>query len=472
MSLQNFRSSLDSIWQRYWGLAALAVWAAIYLFLPMISFQTSGIDEGSARGLLLNWAVADRVINPIVILGMPDFRALLFAPLAIYWPGSMVAAKVFVLLVYAAGVAGVYRWARQRFNDETAMLSAGLLLIAPLALTQIEALGAGPFLLAGMTILWRVETAYAQSTRAVGGLYYFRLLLIAIVTTLHPAGLGYPLALIWHWSRNPTGNAKQRTQVIGGIVITLFVVGVLRAGWVDLPWFKNPVATLSTLLSQPGLDESAEWPLGVLPLVIFAGLVVAFRRQWLRDTAGLGWLLGIVIGALAADDAWGLVTLAMLLTYGIAGLLQLQQRFSFANFAGQRGVLLLFVFVLSVLFMRDDKVLVDLHRANVIGARDRLLHLLSAEVENQLTRVTTASQWPGQTMLTCRCEVLPLPPIGANSAEFEKSIKGLRYVVFNPGDDKQHALAQRIAELNGLLKTVAMEEGAVLLEVLPETPPK
>ncbi|MDH4273673.1 MAG: hypothetical protein OEW08_01400 [Gammaproteobacteria bacterium] len=468
MQISNIRTTLENFYQQYWGWIALALWVGIFSFLPVVSYDTNGIDEGAARALLLNWAIADRVINPIVILGMPDFRALLFAPLSIYWPGSMIAAKVFALITFAAGIAWTYRWARARLGDEAAMLGLGLMLFAPLTLTQVNGLGNGPFLLAGMALLWRIEEAYAKSTRVVGGLFYFRLLVIGITVTLHPAALGYPLALLWHWRSNPTGDAKQRTQVIGGILITLLVVGVLRAGWIDLAWWSNPVASLSTLIDQPALDDTPEWPLGIIPLIALAGTLAAHWRSWPKDNAGLGWLLAIVIGACSADGAWGLLVLGFILTYGLAGLLNLHTRLRQFSFVGQRGLVLVLLFAMSLVYMRDDKILYDLNSANVMASRDRLLRVLSAEVEGNKTRVTTASQWPGQTMLACRCEVLPLPPVGANTADFEKSIRGLRYIIFNPGDPTMLTLKQRIAELNNVVKTVAMEDHSVLLEVAPQ----
>ncbi|MEK6750604.1 MAG: hypothetical protein AABY83_15600, partial [Pseudomonadota bacterium] len=316
MDIAKFRITLDQIRRQYWGWGVLALWAGFYAIMPMLSYDTNGIDEGAARALLLNWSIADHVINPIVILGIPDFRAFLFGPLTIYWPGSMLAAKVFVVLVFAAGIAWCYRWAHARFGEETAMVSMGLMLIAPLSLTQIDSLASGPFVLAGMALLWRIEEAYAKTKNAVGGIYYFRLLVIAGLATLHPAGLGYPLALLWRWFKNPTGDNKQRTQVMGGIIIALIIIGVLRAGWIDLAWGSNPLAALGTLISQPAIDDTPEWPLGIIPLLMLVGVIAGYWRRWLTDTAGLGWLLAIAVGALCADGTWALLALGFILTYG------------------------------------------------------------------------------------------------------------------------------------------------------------
>src|SRR3990172_241812 len=130
---------------RYWGLAVLLLWGGLALWRERST--PYGLDEGAARALLLNWSVAGDVVNPIVIFGVPDFRALIFIPLGIYWPGSLIAAKAFTLLVTFVAAALLYRWSRRSLSQETALVATGLLLIAPLTLAQADALAAGPYLL-------------------------------------------------------------------------------------------------------------------------------------------------------------------------------------------------------------------------------------------------------------------------------------------------------------------------------------
>ena len=91
--------------------------------------------------------MADHVVNPIVVFGLPDLRVLLFAPLGIYWTGSIIAVKVFTSLIAFAASLLLYRWARRTMGEEVALIGTGLLLIAPLTFSQINSVGIGPFLL-------------------------------------------------------------------------------------------------------------------------------------------------------------------------------------------------------------------------------------------------------------------------------------------------------------------------------------
>ena len=154
---------------RYWGIGALIIWGGLAIALNLLRFDPYGIDEAAARALLLTWTVADRVVNPIVTLGAPDFRALLFLPLGAYWSGSFIALKVFMLLMLFAAVTLMYRWSRQHQDAESAMLASGLLLIAPVALMQINAIGSGPFLLLGFGLAAWLDQRYRKVGKQLGG---------------------------------------------------------------------------------------------------------------------------------------------------------------------------------------------------------------------------------------------------------------------------------------------------------------
>ena len=52
-------------------------WGGLALLFHLLRFDPYGIDEPAARALLLNWTVADHVVNPIVVFGLPDLRPLI-----------------------------------------------------------------------------------------------------------------------------------------------------------------------------------------------------------------------------------------------------------------------------------------------------------------------------------------------------------------------------------------------------------
>src|SRR3569832_682049 len=93
MASSTATQSLRQILERNRGLIVLLAWGGALLSLDLLRTTPYGLDEGAARGLLLIWSISDKNNNPIVTLGIPDFRALLFIPLGAYWPGSLIAAK-------------------------------------------------------------------------------------------------------------------------------------------------------------------------------------------------------------------------------------------------------------------------------------------------------------------------------------------------------------------------------------------
>ena len=102
---------------RHIGLAALCALSLVYL--AMFHYNRYGIDEGAARALLLNWAISSQVVSPVAVLGFPDLRALLFAPLNFHWIGDLSAAKVLTMYLTFATALLLYRWAEKSVDDAT-----------------------------------------------------------------------------------------------------------------------------------------------------------------------------------------------------------------------------------------------------------------------------------------------------------------------------------------------------------------
>ena len=266
---------------RYWGAAVLLIWGALAIGFSLLRFDAYGIDESAARALLSNWSVSDRVVNPIVTLGVPDLRALLFLPLGAYWTGSFVAVKVFMLIVLFAATTLLYRWSKQHQDGESALIASGLLLIAPLSLMQINSVGAGPFLLLGFAVGFWLNKKYRTSSKPLGGWYFCQLLLIFILVSIHPAGLAYPLALAWEWRTNPVNTTQQRQFHIGIALTVIFaLLFSYLLGRPALDWLLNPLTTLGAAVmgKTPGDPKPVEWVSGIMP-ALFVCTVIFFQRR-------------------------------------------------------------------------------------------------------------------------------------------------------------------------------------------------
>jgi hypothetical protein len=83
-----------------------------------------------------------------------------------------------------------------------------------------------------------------------------------------------------------------------------------------------------------------------------------------------------------------------------------------------------------------------------------------------------ASQWPGRTMIACRCSTLPLPPATEDQARFAANLRGIGFVIFDPQDPVNRALSQNFAVLGGAAaETVALQAGGVLLRLRTDPVP-
>lgn len=460
-----FSDALQRIPPRYWTLLALLVWGGLALLL--LRYDPYGLDEGGARALLLNWSIVDNVANPIVIFGVPDFRALLFIPLGIYWSGSILATKVFTALMAFIAVALLYRWSCKDAGREVALIASGLLLIAPLMLMQIDAVDTGPYLLLALGLgVWLDET-YRVAPRPLGGKYFFQLLLIAIAVSLHPAGLAYPLALAWVWYQDPLDSRQQRHIYIGATLTVTFVL-LLRGGWPGLEWLSNPLDALASIVLGPRLEDGiniARSTAGLIMAALLLLVVALSRGRLLSDLMGRLLLLALIIGLFAAGPAWALLALVVVVYYGASLVISFNESAGGPGFAGQRGGVLLLLFIVATWFMMLDRDYATLKTSGLLSPEDQLIRVLALEVEDSEETFRTVSQWPARTMIACKCEVLPLPPPAGDGAALLESIAGVDYLVFDSFDPDNEGLAKNIAELGGATETVALLEGGVILRV-------
>jgi hypothetical protein len=453
---------------RYWGVLALLAWGGLILGLSLLRFDAYGIDEGAARSLLINWTVADRVVNPIVTLGAPDFRALLFLPLGAYWPGSFVALKVFMLVVLFAAVTLLYKWSKKHQDGETALIASGLLLIAPLSLMQINAVGAGPFLLLGFGLgLW-LDQRYRKVGKQLGGWFFIQMLLVVTMVTIHPAGLAYPLALAWEWQRNPLNPHQRKQMHIGiGIATVFALLFAYIFGNPAINWGVNPLETLgATAMGRvPGDLTPLQYTSGVVPALIVGAVIFGYRKQILAEMLPRMLVLGGLLGLVAADFGWSLILLALVLYCGMPLLIKLNGSMGIHNFAGQRGLVMLVIFIFATLFMLGDRS----YRSSVINGsldpHDQIIKALATETEPMKENFYTISQWPARTMLALKRPVFPLPPEFKTPQELLKNIGKIDFIVFDPFDPANKHLRQQLSTLTKETETLIQQTGGVIVKV-------
>ncbi|MGA8864512.1 MAG: hypothetical protein WBM09_05775 [Gallionella sp.] len=472
---------ISRIPQKYWAYLALLCWGVMCLLL--LNKTPYGVDEGAAQALLLTWSVVDNVVSSVVTLGFPDFRAVILAPVGFLWTGNLLAAKIFTILVMAATAWSIHAWRRRSGDSEGALLATGLLLISPLVFSQIDTISIAPYLLFAFALGAWTDLKYRESPQAFGGMYFAQMLLCLVSITLHPAGLAYPLALLWRWYKDPL-NKKQQSYFFGGIIITVLMAIVLTLGWSHVTWFTNPVRGLSAALFGPAdskVLEVGRWFSGLGVLVI---LIIVIWKQagnlW-TDFLGQIFLVALTIGILTGDETLGTLALTIGLYWGLPLLLQKQTDLH-GGFWQQRGVALVLIVIISTTFMMTDKAHYINMMAGKLAPSDSLIKdfveniaSLPNDVEHKQNPpadkpVRVASQWPARTMLACRCDTLALPPGAKDEQTLYTMLQGLNYLIFDPRDPANSSLSHNLALMDaGKVETVALQQGGVIVEIKKPT---
>jgi hypothetical protein len=458
--------------ERYWGILVLLVWAACLLAFEVIRLDRYGIDEGAARALILNWAVFDRVLNPLITLGVPDFRALLFIPLGAYWSGNILAAKIYTMLMAFLAVTLLYRWSRRTADAETALIACGLLLIFPLFINQVDSIGAGVYLLLTFAVGAWISGKHDGAPRPLGTWFFIMMIWVLITITIHPVGLAYPLALAWYWHRKTDADLRRKRHLYIGLALVVLVTIAMRGGWQTVEWLLNPFSTLGEswhaltgVTGEPGMFEAS-----LLTLALLA-VVVTDRRFLTTDLLGSTLLFGVVIGLAAADPAWALIAVTLILFRGAWRLI----RFNSMIGAGgglmrNRALVMIAFFLISFSSMISDKVRVQAIKAGEISQIDRLNRVIALEVEDDVDAAEAlriASQWPGRTMIATRIDTFQLPPdTEQTNEEFLASLRGITHLIFDPQDPRNALLVKRVAELTGATQTLDVNDDGVLLQIV------
>jgi hypothetical protein len=469
---------LDRIPKPVWYLLIMCTWGAGVIGFQLVRFSTLNIDEGAAMALLINWSVSDQIINPVTTYGGPDFRALLFVPLGMYWSGSIVAAKVFALMFCFIAGSFLYRWSIEKQDKESALIATGLFLISPVVIYLADTISVAPFLIAVFGAGVYLDKKYRASPHIISSLYFVQMLLVAVAITLHPMGLAYPLALVWQWHKNPKSD-KQKKQVWIGIGITVAVILAMQTGWINIAWKSNPFISLHNAIMGYNLRDpfTDNWAAGLL---LFAPILYLLYRDYddlLQDLMGSILLFGLLVGLVAADNNWAMIAIAFLLYRGMPALIKLNKSLHKISFMGQRGIVFIAMLFFTFLFMQANKGYYQQLAANVATPKDQLILRLAQEAQQKDSAFLAASEWPAQTMLICKRDVLRLPPAQKTGEELHKIIKGITHVMFNHRNPKNHGLAKNMADLGGVTETLDIQQQGVIVKIRnqeepPTSPPE
>src|SRR5690606_19739446 len=145
-------------------------------------------------------------------------------------------------------------------------------------------------------------------------------------------------------------------------------------------------------------------------------------------------LLSLILGLPAANGAWAMLALAMVLYLGVPRLIAFNRGMELSGFIGQRGLVFATVFIASIVFMSVGKAHYHAILQNQLSPVDQLVLAFSVEIEDagKEEATMTMSQWPGKTMLATRRHTLPLPPPFPDHETLLKNIANVDYLLFDP----------------------------------------
>ncbi|HCS12220.1 MAG TPA: hypothetical protein DIW28_00225, partial [Zetaproteobacteria bacterium] len=249
-------SKLQEAFQpRYLGMIGLCLLA--WAFLSMFRYDNYGIEESAALDILLNWSIVHQIASPVAFFGVPDLRAVFFIPLDMYWAGSLIAVKVFTMYILFGTALMMYKWSAEVHSGESSMMATALLLIAPIALMQTDAIGSGVYLLFCFVVIGWLNQMVRDSEKALPSWFFLQLMMAALAISMHPMGLAVPLALGIHWWRNAGDAGKTRRMIASVSFVTIFMLFV-RWGWYGMDdAAANPLSILGdSLLGSPLLHDT------------------------------------------------------------------------------------------------------------------------------------------------------------------------------------------------------------------------
>lgn len=461
--------------EHYMGYLALAAWGALTLFL--LRHAPYGLDGGSAKSILLTWSIADRVASSAVTFGTPDLRTILFLPAGILFTGKVFAVKVLSVLLLILIFRLLYIWKRLTADAETALITCGMLIISPILLSQIDALAPGIYLLSAFTLGAWIDKEYRANPKSFGGWYFAQLFICAFSVSLHPAGLAYPIALLWLWRSEPL-DLKQQKYFLVGISASVLLTLIICMGWNDTQWLQNPIHGLGQVLFPDALTHSKSAALTLSGLFVLATLLFVVVKRFsaiYSDFTGRTLLLSLVLGLFVGDQSWALLALCTILFYGIPMLLPNTKSTSFFK---HRGAALFLIFIGSTFFMLADRSHYEARLHGLLSPQDQLIKVFAGKAESARKaeesddssgaiheRIRVASEWPSRTMIACKCDTLPLPPAAKDPATQLKMMKGITHLILDPKRTENLALAKNLSLLGNIVETSTLQTGGVILHI-------
>lgn len=327
-----------------------------------------------------------------------------------------------------------------------------------------------------MAAYW-VDRAYRSQPRMLGGMFFTQLGLAALLVSLHPVGLVYPALLAWNWYRYPVTPLQQRFFLGGLTFITAFSLWFIW-GWGGVTWFHNPLSSWMPLWHHfMDLDGSEtgwlDWVGGGVIFLLLLWTMLAQRRVLHETLLGRCLWWGTLVSALNGDATFAVLGLTVVLYAGLGGVLSWSA--TRLGFMGQRGWVLIVIFVVSTLSMQGDRDWYEFGRAQTLSLQDQLIATLATTVEQVRhqaekdhapePRLRVASQWPARTMLACRCDTLRLPPVAKDATAQLVMMKGLTHLILSPSLPENVGLVRNLSLLGNEVETSALEPGGVLLVI-------
>jgi len=453
----------------------LLPWAALMGFA--LRTGPYGLTEEGSKALLLAWSIGDQVASAVLTLGAPDIRAIFFLPLGFLWPGQVIAAKLLTLLIMAAAGVSLYSWRARDDQAEAALLATGLLLIAPLTVDSIDSLGAAPFLLAICGAASWLNRMLSRERGTLGGWFFAQMLGCAAAVSLHPAGLAYPVILIFYWLAEPA-DRRERQFALLGIPLVVALVLIMRAGWTGVVWGQNPLPSAAAVFGGRRPEDtlsSAAWLGGAALIALTAAVAFHERKRLMADLTGGTLLLGVLCGAVAADRPWALLMLALLLYGGFPWLLRGCAPLAGRGLLVQRGWLWVLLVLICTAFLRVNKSDFEAGRRNLLSAEDELISDFAAGINGlhngatesgHAAAILVASSWPARTSIACKCAALPLPPAAKDPASQLAMMRGISYIILSDNIDNR-PLASNFSQLSSRIEVLSKQAGGVILHVKP-----
>lgn len=470
--LSNIREHLSA---RHAGLLGLCVLAWVYMAL--FRYDLYGIEEAAARALLINWSIIHQVASPIALFGVPDMRGFFFVLLDLHWAGSLIAAKVFSMLVLFSTILLLYRWGERRQGAEATMIACGLLALLPISIMQADSVGGGIYLfMALLVIAWLNKNIQAAEFHLPGQIF-LQAVLVAFAVSIHPIGLATALVLAVLWWFDRKQLPKKRRNVLIALSIGVIIPLLLRMGWPDIATLSTPfLPFVSSMFLGPDLlsiSGSTRTGVGLVCMVLLALVFAAHMMRRTSDPFALFLMVGLIIGSFHINAVWLFMAAVALLYLGAPVLIDCNQRFGWSGIVGQRGVVLLLVFIMATAAMVTDRNYRSIEKKHLLTETDQLIAQLASEAGNKNMPFLAASQWPARTMLAVKRDVFPLPygREGDDPQVFLQRIQGVTHFVFNPTQEVNRGLVRQFSALSAYYETIALSQNGVILKVRPSVEP-